>query len=152
MQKQHTMQQHKVSSSMVQYHSPIILTRHLQHQNQLFHQLQQLPIPTAPTEAEGTDEDNQSHLSGSEGDGHAEESLLTPDEQDISVVPKQTLEKHPSADTNPHEQDISVVSMTLEKHPSAESTPSEQEVPAAAAAPRRSKRNVKKVNLKLLSK
>ena len=109
-------------------------------------------VPEAPTEAEATDEDNQSHLSGSEGDGYAEESLLTPDEQDISVVPKQTLENHPSADTTPDEQDIGLVSMTLEKCPSAESTSSEQEVPAAAAPPRRSKRNVKKVKLQLPSK
>ena len=112
-----------------------------------------IPVPAVPTEAEGTDEDNQSHLSGSEGDGYAEASLLTPDEQDISVVPKQTLEKRPSADNTPDEQDIGVVSITLEKRPSAESTSSEQEVPvAAAAAPRRSKRNAKKVNLQLPSK
>ena len=109
-----------------------------------------IPVPAVPTEVEGTDEDNQSHLSGSEGDGYAEESFLTPDEQDIGVVPKQTLEKCPSADNTPDEQDIGVVSMTLEKRPSAESTSSEQEVPAAA--PRRSKRNVKKVNLQLPSK
>ena len=53
------------------------------------------------TDREG-EEDNQGHLSGSEREGNAEESLLTPDEHVTSVVSPMALETCPDSGGEDH--------------------------------------------------
>ena len=95
-----------------------------------------VPAPTLPPVAaayldhsEG-EEDNQSHLSGSERAGNAEESLLTPDEQVAGVVSAKTPEVRPSAVPDSGEED---------QHPGDEEHSGEKE------QPRRSRRQRKKI-------
>ena len=95
-----------------------------------------VPAPTLPPVAAASldhsegEEDNQSHLSGSEREGNAEESLLTPDEQVAGVVSAKTPEIRPSAVPDSGEED---------QHPGDEEHSGEKE------QPRRSRRQRKKI-------